>query len=693
MDDILGSLTGENTSLARSFASAIASFRKKFPAWDLSDLINDFQAILLQDSDRTENIDLEWLFWCLLNCLLDTRKFNASVVKESVQIADLDVQDVNLVEKYKILNVLNQYSALKMTTDEEVVRIVSRLPNMKWGNTKQNLVTGKSSFKSIDSDSIFRNDSCTLDASDSSNDELFFQLAYNLILANNFAELKEICDLSSNFEFWAIVQNYYSLTSTLKSFPLWRRTMFQLTKVTKNKWQKACYGLLCGDYESSSTGASSFEQLLHCHLNSMLQSGLESLLPPLESKMEAPPLVFTSVVDALDSIAMGTSNPSISQQSRHPVRILIGSLISNNSKSIIESTVQSIKTDSSMDESPYLLRILTNFAIVLHLKFGDAMVPTDDYIEILKIYSVRLLLNKLYYQIPIYISFIPQEELVEAYSNILSSFSSIEMVESSSIDEFKREHIKSMRNLQLPMEEIVRATMSKLFQNTEQEYQLDSEINLDYTCSDIDALLIDQLNWSIVANMPVDSILGAQTILRRFLITGKIGSCLKFLELINLPEIIQWGSAGLENDLPLLEIIQFRHLIILIEKITNLNNVENKLDLSSVLRMSNEIIKLTEGWLLNLIQTTTGEDSLFFVELRKLYLPTIINTNLDLLIKYRPLSDNLIRAQLAKVIISLANEKYKIWEIYDTQSLKLMLDTIADLSCELWGENSDGIFI
>lgn len=685
-----------NETLPKEFASAIANFRTRFPHWDLSDLINDFQGILLKDPTRNENIDLEWLFWCILNALMDTKKFSNDCSDEPLVIAGVVLSDTDLIEKYKILNVLNQFNSLKMESDDNIPHILSRIPNIKWEKTKLDLIIGSSNLNSIDSDSVFRNSNSRLNESDADNDELFFEMAFNLLLSNNFEELKQICELSSNFEFWGIVQNHYSITSNLHSFPLWRRTMYQLSKVTESKWQKSCYGLLCGDFQSSSLCVNSFEQKLYCHLNNMFQNALESNLPPLDSKMTPPPLIFNNMGDVLDSISQDSSNSLIFNQCKHPIRVLIAALISNNSKSLMQFTIDSINNDSSINEAPYLLRILTNFSIVLHLKFGGSIISEVDYIEILKIYCLRLLLNKSYYQIPIYISFIPQDELIGTYSNILSNFSSIEMIGSSSIDEFKREQIKSMRSLQLPMEEIIRSTMSKIFQNTEPEYQLllNSDINLNYNCNEIDELLIDQLNWSIIGNMPLDSILSSKVILRRFLITGKIGSCLKFLELINLQELIQResSSTNLDNDLPLLEIIQFHHLITLIGKITTFNNIENKLNLSDVLKLSNELINLTQSWLLNLIELSEDDDKLIFNELRKLYLPTIINTNMDLLIKYKSLSDKLIKSQLSKLIISLANENYKIWEIYDQESLKSMLNTIGDLSCDLWDENSDGIF-
>lgn len=706
----------ENNSISKEFATAIVNFRMKFPQLDLSDLINNFQEILLKDSKRNdENIGLEWLFWCILNSLLDTEKFKTTEIDNVINIGKITITDPNLIEKYKILNVLNQFNSFKMTNDEDIIKIISKLPNIKWENTKLDLIIGESNLNSIDSDSIFRNSNSNsnlnlnLNEIDSNNDEIFFQMAFNLILSNNFKELKEICDLSSNFEFWGIVQNYYSISLNLDSFPIWRKTMFKLTNVTKNKWEKSCYGLLCGDYNSSSICANSFEQKLYCYLNNMFQNGLEDLLPKFELNLTtttliSPPLIFNKINDALDSISQDSSNSKIFNQCKNPIRVLIGSLISNNSKLIMESTLNLIlKNDSTTtnEENSYLLRILTNFSIILHLKFGDLILKTDDYIKILKIYCLRLLLNKLYYQIPIYISFIPNDELINTYSNILSNFSSINIIDKLSIDEFKREQIKSMRNLQLPMEEIIRLTMLKIFKNTEFEYnKLNfNDINLNYNCNEIDKLLIDQLNWSIIGNMSLDSILCSQTILRRFLITGKIGSCLKFLELINLPNLIQnYSLLNLSNnDKPLLEIIQFHQLIILIEKITNLNNIEIKLDLLNVLKLSNELIILTENWLLNLIKLSENDndndDKLIFIELRKLYLPTIINTNIDLLIKYKPLSDKLIKFQLSKLFISIGNENYKIWEIYDTENLKLLLNTIGDLSCELWDENSDGIFI
>lgn len=646
----------EEIALVKRFGSCLAGFRVKFPQ-DLPDLLNEFQEILVNAGD-----DLEWLFWVLFGALITNDPTEDAYFNSSIT---LNAEECHL---RSIINAMNQYFSLQVTKNEEITQLISQLPTQKWSQTK----SGITQMTKVDSDAMFRSP-LSVSKQDLSNDELFFQLAFHLIMSNDFAQLKEVCELTSNFEFWALVQSHPTLAITSSNFkqtyPLWRRTMYRLTQNTQPLWQRACYGLLCGDLESTVIDSLSFEEKFYCHLNNSFQTKLDSHLGYAGS-LPSPPLSSESIDDILQKLS---KDQKLQTQMKNPIRVLYGSLISDNLKSIIQSSVV------PSEQTP--LRLITHLTIMLNLHFGfdDRYLTVDQYISILKTYTLHLSLNKLYYQMPIYMSFIPGDDyLVEVYKDILSS-------SPDQSTEFKSEQIKSMRILNLPLEAIIRSTLSTILNETEKYYIPDQQMDiiLDYSHDDIDSTILNAINWFSIANMIQDCISCLKISLRRFLSCGKIGACL--IGINDLQDIIQRAnlliSDSPQNDLideDILEIIQYHRLIDIIRRITRLNESEdNNVDINEISILSDDMIDLTTSWLLNLCGGEgDAEDKEFFIHLRKLYLPMIIETNISLISKYN-LSANSGK-QLSKIIVGLT----QVYDVYDKQGLRDVLNMIADLSCD-----------
>ncbi|GMG02825.1 unnamed protein product [[Candida] boidinii] len=565
--------------------------------WNLIEILIRFKYSNEYNDNDTNNNNTE-----LVNLSNDISQFNSNlIIKEKILINDSKLREIWLVISWLIDN-------FKLDLHSEADDItMNDLSVNKWLNTKIDLTNNKPNIiKNLNYDSIFDKNNTTfsnnnisiknnLNIKDKENDSKFFQKAFFLLLEKDFNKLNELCELTNNWNFQLMLNGCQDFidpkidgselfnsekgteelsTIGIKHQSLWRRTIYNLSqqKNTNNEelnYEKGCYSYLCGDLNSNIINlTNSWEKKLLIILNNLFQSLIEEKLInylkisnkidnyELNSILKNPkPLKSVNSINECFQILNGDNNQLIISQNQHPIRVLIGSIITNNLPKLMENLISMINNLTENDDLPennnnvltneaYILRILIHLLIFMKLLDND-IISDKFFIKLIKTYILRLSLYKLYDQIPIYISLIPNEnDIIEIYSFIISKFLINNNNEDKEFKVIKLNQLKLMKELNLPLEKILRNLNNYSFQITESYYSsfeiveinlnkfnLNVESNYDLNDFEIDSRLINSISWFIESNMITDSLNSIIIAFRRFLLIGHIES--KIIQILN----------------------------------------------------------------------------------------------------------------------------------------------------------------
>ncbi|GMM48217.1 Nup84 protein [Pichia kluyveri] len=736
-------------------------------------LITYKKLITLYESDPSQvdlisNWVLECKFWTILESLLDV-KFNKDLLSnEQLQrnksnnenICEYSSETVITDEIISSDNQLIQiFTSMKALSDTFKLDFPSHTDNngndleddddvdfqtIKWLNTTlklNNINKDPSLVKNLDLDAPLRT-GLSIDTNDKLKDELFFKRAFNLLMSNEIDELKTLCTLTNNWDFALMLNglndridpiidlNDYSnntIPSGVMNKLLRKRTIYQLCQNETKNYEKACYGFLSSDFLSTNQMVNTWEEKLYLYLDNLFNSKLESNIfkydhnnsnnnnnnnNELLKKLKSPPLISNSIDDILNKLA-NDDNISIKEQSKNSIRVLIGSIISDNVKTLMNNTIKSLdllnendneeNLQNEISNESYLLRILTHLSIILQLIYGEELISNNDYIKLLKCYIIRLMLYKSYDLVPTYISFIPNnDEIIEIYSTILFQFE-------FNVNE-RINQINNIRIFKLPLEQILRNTIEKAFNETIEFYPINNEIQLIYEIDEIDKKLYSTIYWFIDSNMIFDALDSIIILIRRFLLVGKIGSAIEFLESISLPKLIddyKFKSSMYDDNIDdntdilspkrLIELTQY-HKLFKTFKLLSEYSIDDKDD-----EKTNELLLSLDGlvktWLFDLANdddnSDDDNDKEVFIELRRIYIPNIFNQYFDILIMNYNISHNNKFIHKSKELVNiLADESFKIYEIFNsTNELSTFLTKFASISCSLYGDNNQGIYV
>ncbi|TID29708.1 hypothetical protein CANINC_001721 [Pichia inconspicua] len=749
-------LSVEDDDLHTQFAKVLREFRVEFGKFDLGSLASKFKIIahrkLLEvyskDSTQIEDIEnwtLECKFWTLMEALQDV-KFNKELLDDDMAMtitpefndvceysSDIFIIDKMIASDIKISQLLVTMSTLSETfkldippdEDEEL-----DLQTTKWLNTLNNLNSMSPNPEYVDCldiDAPTRTDHA-IDPVDAEKDELFFKKAFSLLLSNELEDLNELCKITNNWDFAMILAGFSDRVdpimdlndfqsgtkpSGVKSQILRKRTLYQLIQSVKSskatgKYELACYGYLVNDFMSCHELASNWEEKLLIYLRNYLNIKLEDQLVKIHTKfniessdlamihkLPKPPIMTNSVDDILMKLSNDTDD-RIKEQSKHPIRVLMGSLISDNVKDLMNNTIKSlenmVQTDGqdSILADTYVLRILTHVAIILQLVYGEKLISNDDYTKLLNFYIHRLTLYKSYELIPTYMSYIPEEsDIIRIYSGLIMKF--------EFEPEDRAKQISGIRHLVLPLENILRTTIERAFEETAQYYPTNKEVVLVFESVPIDKKLYQLICWFIDANMVDDAIDSIAVLLRRFLLVGKIGASIEFIDSMNLPFLIENYQIKhqIQDDInvikPIMELIQYKNFIAVFKSMINFD--PNSGSFEEIFELSKKIRRLIKYWLFELSNDVEQENKDVFNELRRIYIPVLFNKLFELLIENKYQDEVLIKEGIDMVNL-LADEEYKLYEIFDsTNELEPFLIKFANISCNLYGAFEKGIYL
>lgn len=525
----------------------------------------------------------------------------------------------------------------------------SNMPTSKWSNTKVS-----SGIKSCDLDYPLREKTAQLDPRDKEEDSIFFKYIYELLISGKIEEAFEECKLSDNLTISMVLcgmQIYvnpnidkqfsedFESQQGIRKHALWRRTLYSLSQNSElNYYERAVYSYLAGAIPPEEVKkCMGWDSGLLVHLNQILQIEVENYLVS-ENRISQDELIFALPSHPNDlQTVLNRLSLAYPQESEHPIRVLMGGIILNTLEPVLNSAVKLLMdmvhgqtAENDLAEKPYLLRIVTHMSILLDI-ISPGLVSKRDKSKLITAYISIMKLHELYDEIPIYIGFLDEEEIVDAYSFVLSTLEDPEV---------RKKQIEVANFLRLPTSNVLRKTTERIFADTEEEYTPNNEVSVTYEVSSVDKHLIYGVEWLIQGKLYVDAVDSVVALSRRFLINGRIKSLEYFMNRNSLDDLLKnyeleaiyQRNHGDEKDTRKKEIQEYQHLIRELKRFEDWKHTVSKLNSESNVpsliekfqQYSRGTFDLIKHFFVELSEHEDHPDKGIFYEIRSLYTPYLI---------------------------------------------------------------------
>lgn len=326
---------------------------------------------------------------------------------------------------------------------------------------------------------------------------------------------------------------------------LWFQTVARLAQEPAlTQHEKLIYSFLCGGDQSENIAeaGSNWEECLLVYLNELYKHHTRTFLKTLVGPDDQTPLVsfptpsHTSVDGILNLLLKA---PATQSESASALRVIVGSVMINQLSLFLHNTFKTNRTD--LLEDPYVLRILAHLAVVmliLDLHEGSAT-PT----KLLTTYISMLSKQGDEDIVPVYLAFIPDEKDVrECYSIFLSTITDPQS-RARQLDLFRRLGVNTPGEntpnststeevgyeYENKINNVLKRTVERVMAETEAAYDPQGEIKVeDKVVAQTDVTLYRSVEWLFENKMYEDAITASRTIIRRFLLTGRLKSILEF---------------------------------------------------------------------------------------------------------------------------------------------------------------------
>ncbi|CCC68687.1 hypothetical protein NCAS_0B06030 [Naumovozyma castellii] len=708
----------QNIGYLKKFATALEHFKvgqfNTSEHTDAFDIIKDFRSIageealkFLDDSNSSaRHLNNDWeqeaRLWHLLDLLMSFRTADHDTDRISIENYNSNA----LFEKQLLQDDKKLYQIwIIMVWLQENMTIQERPDNLPTSKWTQTLISGN--LESADLDYPLRNVGVTIEQKDKEQDHIFFQYIYHLLLAGKYEEAFEECKLSENLTLNMIlcgiqeyvnpaidtqIANEFEMQQGVKKHALWRRAVYNLSQCPDlNPYERAIYNYLSGTIPDTGIDANWDSDFL-LQLNQILQIEIENYLLK-NGKINAEELItpLPMYAKSLDKI-LNSLSERYPMESESPMKVLMGAIILDTLPSVLHSSVEMLldiikgkESSNDLLDEPYLLRVVTHLSIFIDVITPGA-VPKGDKYKLVTAYISILKMHGYYDCIPIYISFLEDDEILNAYSFVLSTMNEPEL---------RQNQLELMKFLRLPVTNILKKTTSRVFTETEPEYTPDEEISVSFGITDTDKHLILAVEWLLQGKLFTDALESVLALSRRFLINGKVKALDYFFRRNSMDdllkayklEIISQRDSDEGPELKIEELLQYENLIHGLNRYEEWNKTIKLLNSESNIPSLIEKFQaytrsthdLIENFLVNLSRDEgyTGRDIIY--EIRALYTPyLIIELHKGLVEAAKLLKIPKFISEALNYTDLVANETDKIYLLFQTSGkLKEYLQLVA----------------
>ncbi|QSL66293.1 hypothetical protein MERGE_000671 [Pneumocystis wakefieldiae] len=377
------------------------------------------------DCPEIEQWDLECKTWDLIQRLYSHR------VQKSHELPNLHEYSSNVVleEAFYIQNpdAMENTIMLNWLKDIFLEPSLLEISGKKWLYTRESIRMKRLQGKSFREDQLIDEldpDAPTrqrkfLDDRDSEFERKFLRNLFLLIRSGDF---DKACDLYEN--------NVEMGVMGTKRKQLWKKMCYQLSKQTDlDPYERALYGVLCGDLQSVLQVCETWEDYLWAHYNSICEYQITMNLKQLGKIKQSHDLVIPnidsiSISSVLESLAH-SDNELIRNSANEPMRIIQSSIITSRIDELILNLNIQLKDirngTSSVDVAsiPSFLRFVVHF--ILLLKQTNISIDHNNCNNLIQAYIELLAAGGKQDIIPLYVAQLPRDMSLEIYAKFLSN--------------------------------------------------------------------------------------------------------------------------------------------------------------------------------------------------------------------------------------------------------------------------------
>lgn len=564
----------------------------------------------------------------------------------------------------------------------------------------------------LDSDAPLRSQK-NISPADSDIDSVNFSTIYKLVLRGDIQSAIDFANETGNYTLAIILvgvkQDYLDPVIDVDAMEddneepsgvqhkyMWLQTVFQLSREPNlNKYERLIYSYLSGGDMTANVKEAdgSWEDCLLVYVNQLfthhMRAFVKSILPGEITSVTFPTPQHSSVDGILNSLL---KSKELSFESKNPFRVIMGSIMIDQLSLFLNNT---FKSKSAITEDQHILRVLTHLAVVLGMLnlHEGGKTPT----KIITRYISKLSESGLEELVPAYLAFIPDEkDARECYSIFLSTITDpekrakqLEIVKKFEITATGEETPNSTSTEEVgfdyenKMNNVLKRTVERVMTETEPFYTPSGDIRVEDEYVDpTDVRLYRSVEWLYENKMYEDAVSATRTLVRRFLLTGKLKSLKEFSRNKNFKSLLKdydydlhtktIGSASPPasiNEDDKEELMQYELLVeclrlldewkqftgersAISEGFWKSKDVEKSIE-KTILKVQHLVFK----WFKDLIASATNKEQVeIYKEYRSIYVPYFI-IELLLVLQQSRLHDWKYMRQAFQLVNDVANDK------------------------------------
>ncbi|KAG5361340.1 Nucleoporin nup107 [Yarrowia sp. C11] len=696
------------------------------------------------DSENFSNWELEARFWQLTATLSEAReRFVESNNGDKMDVeGDDDTIDVypfssdsSVLQQYKQTHPLvmetflvNRWLQDNLTPSEnEQIEIWGS----KWMHTKSDIASKKrlgggqvgntstsTLVSEMDADAPLRQKK-PIASEDAGYDSKFFHAIFDLIRRRQIKEASQLAEKTGNLSLKMAIGGLAAMEDTdvdplddakavgTTRTALWRRMCLSVAASPVGEYEKAVYGFLGGDVGTVLGVSKSWETQLLAYTNNMCSDQFEQALNEahrVSSKTKSLiPLVcpghVASMRDALELLSE-SSDIDVKRQALNPIRTFVGAVINNTIETIASTSSEALRVAAStgqpnpVSESAIILRVLVHLLLALRNGYGGQKKLDISHYNIISAYVERLAGEGHMDLVPLYLSFLDPEDIVNQYSYFLANISD---------PEERQEQIHLANQNGVDIKACVKAAVARVFDESMAQYVVPEihAVKFDPHVDDTDVRLYRAVEWFEDVKMWSETIDASVKLLRRFLLCGKVGAAREAGTRLDVPMLMQQyqadtlGSDGHALDeLTARELDQLYDLILFLDAIYSWeelmshprsldNNTQIAHKVADIAKQSDKII---QGWLVDLLHQYTEnqdigpQDYTHLHHLRQIYIPYVILQLLSVYVRSRHVDANYVTDAI-ELSVLVADDQQQIYRDFeDSGRLEEFLQSIFQAS-------------
>ncbi|KAJ1561571.1 hypothetical protein HK096_004182, partial [Nowakowskiella sp. JEL0078] len=356
---------------------------------------------------------------------------------------------------------------------------------------------------------------------------------------------------------------------------IWRAVCFRLAKdVCQNslfvkdqnecyqencdQYERATYSFLSGDVKNALTVCETWEDYVWINFSAILEREINNRLSMVavredaneELELEMPATDHT-ILTVFESLVL-SSVKELRESALSPFHHIQARIILSQSDAIFEGLRKQIENENKAEKFekitnyPQILRFVAHLGLALRI--GGFPVMQDNLDFAISAYIELLIASQKGKLVALYTAHLPVMKQIEKYSSFLSRIN----------DHFKirYEYLQLARSQSLDVHSIANRTVDKIFSNGVFMEPLPEQISsvhifgLKDPVSELDRIQIRAIEWVTWEKIQyVDALSKVNTLMRRFLVQGRVQSALELRDA--LPEDLiddDWKQASLSEE-------------------------------------------------------------------------------------------------------------------------------------------------